>query len=698
MEIRRGLALPIYLGVAGTLVFGGLRAGSAPAPEEPAAPRSRAEVLEALSQRPGVLMNIHSGLFPATWDLTLLGQQATPALRKALLGNTHADVRWRSAQVLTQLRDSSALPELHQAVTDWNSSVRHQALLALGQVGNSFSVPHLRKRVQDPQEAQNNRIAAIAALGNIGDASAEPDLIKAYDEAKDEPLVRREAVSALWELRRVLPKDRLAIFFRRALGDKDPYAVRRAAIALGELKDAAALPGLYKHLDGPTAMLRNVAAYVIGRIGDKSAVPELERALGRVRSGRLLNNIAFALQKLGAPRLWDHLQRLLGHSQAFIRLNAAFTTGEMKLAQGVPQLIKLLEDGSVAVRAQALVALAKIRDPRSIPEVEKLLAGKGAEHRRLALRALLYLSDRKDHRDQFLSLSTGAKYRREAALALAARGDTRAAPLLLPILRFQGDSQGWSAARGLADPLLRQLLTAQLSQALRQGDARLLGPLLETLGPAAAKQLSKPLMGMLFHTWSSLEQQSPPWSESLVAVIRALGHSGDPGVRRWLAPYVHHKSYRVQVAARVSLARLGDEAALAHLVTALRNASEHHRPYLASRLGELPEARLRPALGAVLIHADPYVRLAGGAALFYAGDAASAQLRAALRSPQAAHRERARHYLARGVDQVRYRQIQRMRAIEEDAQARDELDRLLADHRPSGGVFEDFVPLEIILH
>lgn len=690
--------LPVALGVAGALLCGGMRAWTAPAGEEPPPPKTRAEVLTALTTRPGVLINIHSGLFPATWDLTLLGQKATPALRKALLGNTSSDVRWRAAQVLTQLRDSSALPELHQAVTDWNPSVRNQVMRALGWVGNAYSVPYLRKRVQDPQETLANRIAAIDALGNIGDASAEADLVKAYADAKEEPSVRRAAVNAFWALRRAVLRGHLVAFFRKALADKDPYVVRRAAIAIGALRDGGALPALYKHLVGSNAMLRNVAAYVIGRIGDKRAIGELERAIGTVRSGRLLNNIAFALQRLGAPKLWDHLQRLLTHPQAFIRLNAAFTTGEMRLTQALPILVKLLHDRNVAVRAQALVALAKIRDPRSVPEVLKLLSGKGAKHRRLALKALLYLSGQKRLRDRYLSLSTSDKYRREAALVLAARGDRRAAPLLYPLIRRRRDRQGWRAAGALKDPLLIQLLTAQLKQALRVGDVSLLPSLLSTLGPARTRGQAKPLVGLLFSKWSRLDQKRPPWLESLVAVIRALGYSGDANVRRWLAPYAHHKNYHARMAARVALARLGDDAALRSLVAALRNASDHHRPYLAARLGELSVARLRSALGPALRDPDPYVQLAVGAALFYAGDVTNRQIRSALRSQQAALRDRARYYLSRHVDTGRFHSLKRLRAAAADPQAQEELDRLLATYHPRSAIFRAFVPMEVVLY
>jgi hypothetical protein len=148
---------------------------------------------------------------------------------------------------------------------------------------------------------------------------------------------------------------------------------------------------------------------------------------------------------------------------------------------------------------------------------------------------------------------------------------------------------------------------------------------------------------------------------------------------------------------RVALARLGDDASLAHLVSELVHASDHHRPYLASLLGQLPVARIRPAVRRALQEPDPYLRLALGAALLYAGDVTSAPLRAALRASQAALRRRARRYLVRGLDRARYAKLRRLRAAAADTQARAELDHLLAVYKPVRRVFRPFVPRQVVL-
>ena len=81
--------------------------------------------------------------------------------------------------------------------------------------------------------------------------------------------------------------------------------------------------------------------------GPLAGIRVLEEALPRVRTGRLLNNISFALRRLRAQGLWLHLRALLLHKQAFIRLNAAFTAGEMRQPQSRLLLERLLSDPEI---------------------------------------------------------------------------------------------------------------------------------------------------------------------------------------------------------------------------------------------------------------------------------------------------------------------------------------------------------------
>ncbi len=679
------------------MLVGSLKIRSAPAfPQR--APRTQEEVLAAIPTQPGVLINIHRGIFPATGAITLLGQRATLALRRGLLGNTSAAIRWRSAQVLTQLRDSSALPELHQALKDWNPSVRHQVLLALAYLGNAHSVPLILQRLGDPQESETNRRAAIFALGKIGHPMAASAIEAQYLKATERPDIRLAAVTAFWDLRQRVPASRLRKLLHRALADDSSRVVRRAAIGCGILKDRTALPALERLLGGRVKMLRNVAAYVIGQIGDSRGIGILVRALPRVRSGRLLNNISFALQRLRSPSLWKHLKGLLTHRQAFVRLNGAFTVGEMQLSQARPVLERLLRDPNRSVRTQAIVALAKLGDKGAIPALEGMTRGANVAYRRLALRALLYISGAKRHRDMFFKLATKGAMARDAALALAARQDRRAAPMLFSIIRRRADALAWRAARSLPSALLGPLVSARLRQCMASNDLRLIPEMIEYLGARRLRRVERQLLGLLFRNWSRLKTRRVRHRQVMLAIMGALGKMGDPRLRTWLSYFARHRDYRVRMGALLALARLGDRGSLGVLVGALQQAADNRRPYLARLLGSLPAKTLRPALAPLLRRKDPYLALAVGAALHYGGEARNRQLLQGLRSNQAKVRQRARFYLSQGLDRPRLRQLVAMRRVERDPVAKAELDRVIRSHAPRMGVFQDFSPREVVLY
>ncbi len=582
-------------------------------------PSSQAEVYDRIRDEPGILINISRALFPATRDVTLLGQRATPALRRGLLENTDAGVRWKAAQVLTQLRDPTARADLHAALGDWIPSVRHQALLALAVIGDTSSVKVILQRLADPDETKANRVAAMRALGRIGDVRAAGPIIRQFhkglpivrqlQKVHDEPAVRLAAISALWDLRRVVPPATLGRQLHLALVDPDDQVVRRAVIISGNLRDSTALPYLRQVLLKRSMNLRNVAAYAIGRVGSPRGVRVLEEALPRVRTGRLLNNISFALKRLGAQGLWSHLRNLLLHKQAFIRLNAAFTAGEMRQPQSRPLLERLLSDPNEMVRAEALVALAKLRVDQAHDSLIGFADQARGVQRRLALRAALFVRADEKTRARYLRVTARTTHRRQAGLVFAELADRRAAPLLYPALTRSSDAEIWKEIPRLTDPLLPDLLAQQLRAAVARGRLALLSELLSAVDIDQLRSQSMGLLRLLFGTWPNLSARNPSHAKVLRAVLDGLGRTGLAPVRNWIEPYLQHANYWVRMEARLALARLGDRAAERQLVETLATAADHHRQRLARLIGRLPLTQVNRAVAPLLSVDDPYVKL-----------------------------------------------------------------------------------------
>jgi HEAT repeat protein len=193
-------------------------------------------------------------------------------------------------------------------------------------------------------------------LGGEGSAEATWELIRSGDEAlplllaaaeADQPARRFWASTALAMLRRpeAAPELRAAVAERRAdvpEGRKTAPQWHGAMVLLGRIGDRDAVPELCSVLDDPETPLDALIAAVraLGRIGDPAAVPALEAAVARddLPTERVLQNsgaasinpvvedarwqidlaAAEALARLGAPRP-DLAERHLADERALVR-------------------------------------------------------------------------------------------------------------------------------------------------------------------------------------------------------------------------------------------------------------------------------------------------------------------------------------------------------------------------------------------
>ncbi|MEM1007614.1 MAG: HEAT repeat domain-containing protein [Myxococcota bacterium] len=651
---------------------------------------TKRQVLKHIVKKPKLLINIHRRLFPATWDLTLLGQKATPALQHGLLGNTRWYVRWKCAQILTQLRDASSRDTLHRALNDWNATVRSQVLRALADFGNSSSIPFLIKRLKDPQESDWNRVLALQALGRLGDARAVRTVIAHYKIFVKKPAIRRAAIRALWNLRPVVERKQMLRWMRKALDDQDQIVVRRAAIALGHLRDQEAITALGKHLLGPSKQLRNVSAHVLGEIGNPKAMPVLIKALSFVRSGRMLNNITFALQKLGDPKLDQRLQGFLQHQQAFIRMNAAYTVGDMRLQKAQKRLEEMLQDPNLIVRNQAIIALAKLKNPRSIAALRDVAQKSKGLPQWLAILGILHISEGREGREMlYEQLRSRLSYqRRRAAYVLTNFQDPTVVPHLFYLMNRRYSARAWRLARKQNNPLLKPMIANQFKTRIHRSSSYQLGQFLDYLKPSVLREHKKALLALLLQKWyrpaslrypDRVSRRYGRGYTTLVKLIKVLGSMEDAQLRTWLTPFTHHIHYDVRTEARIALARMGDAQSLKNVIKELYNTSDRHRPYLVKRLQSLPQSTLQTAIQPHLKDPDPFVQLALRTTLLRAGDHKQLPiLLESLRHRTYSIRQSAYRYLAHSFNAKHKSTIADWRKTEKDAYAIPLLDALLA--------------------
>lgn len=172
-----------------------------------------------------------------------------------LLKDPDWTVRREAVVTLGEMGDERCVAPLVHALQDGDWQVREAVVEALGQVG-SPAVEHLIKRLRD----WDIRKSAIRALGKIKDERVLDPLMQQlhHDEFKD------DATEALVELG-TPAVERLV----GALKDKDEMVRQQVIIALGRIKDPAALDPLIEMLKDTDWFARLTAAAALEKIGDE---------------------------------------------------------------------------------------------------------------------------------------------------------------------------------------------------------------------------------------------------------------------------------------------------------------------------------------------------------------------------------------------------------------------------------------------
>lgn len=417
-------------------------------------PKKRQKVLETIPGDPSALVNVQHEHLPATHDMTLLGKAALPALERGLTHNVKPGVRMRIASVLTELADHHSRNALTAALKDWNTGVRRQAVLGLAAIGDSKAEPALLKVIDDPEEGDWVKNTAIQALGRIGAQKSAQRLLKLLSPKKDKQNTsqQRAALSALWDLRFHLSSKQVRRALIHALDSEDSYMVVFAAAGAAELRDSDARvrAALVKRLRDKNANVRNLAVYALGEIGHRGSIQALRNRLTTARSARLLNNIAFALRKMGDARVMTLLGTLLRHRLAIIRLNAAFVLGDIGDPAAIPLLAGALRDPSDFVRASSIAALGRIGNRKAIPHLTPLLGSRNLNLLQETLFALNRLTkgSYSDRIARTLLWHKRPAVRRAAAIELARRQDRRAIPAL-QLCHATRRCNAWTLAKGL---------------------------------------------------------------------------------------------------------------------------------------------------------------------------------------------------------------------------------------------------------
>ena len=233
------------------------------------------------------------------------------------------------------------------------------------------------------------RAQAAISLGRIGDRAAVPALIEALKDP--EKAVRREAAKALGAI-----KDARAVgALVAALRDGDVNVRAYAAYALGEIKASTAAGALLEALRDPEWCVRDQAAWALRETHDPEIAGPLAAALKEEDAD--LAHVVWVLRHVEGTHATDHLAALLKDADAEARLRAVHALGELRNAGAVDPLIAALTDSDPGVRRSAVEALLRIGDDRAKAPLRELVAREDDPAvREAAEKALFEMSREKD--------------------------------------------------------------------------------------------------------------------------------------------------------------------------------------------------------------------------------------------------------------------------------------------------------------
>jgi HEAT repeat protein len=218
-------------------------------------------------------------------------------------------------------------------------------------------------------EAEERR-EAVTRLG----AMRRPEASRAAAAALGDRAVIVRATAARAVLS--LPPNEAATLVLPLLSDRDEFARREAAYALGLTRSAVGVAALVAALEADReAAVRGAAAVALGQIGDPSSAPALAGSLARrlpPRAGR------------------ERPRRRRVEQDEFVRRAAAVALGQLRSREAVPVLIETLSDERAPddVRREAARALALIGDAAALPALRAALTSRDPYLSRIAFEAV----------------------------------------------------------------------------------------------------------------------------------------------------------------------------------------------------------------------------------------------------------------------------------------------------------------------
>ncbi|HEY6785519.1 MAG TPA: HEAT repeat domain-containing protein [Gemmatimonadales bacterium] len=376
-----------------------------------------------------------------------------------------------------------------------DASIRRQAALAAGRIGDTAAVPVLVQALAD--SAQGVRSAAAFALGLLKDPRAIQPLLDMVQRTSPEQqdFGTYEAVTAIAKIGGTEGARALQLIIDAGRPGQQDQAVSRALLEAWRLGAVGPVLSLIRYAQDPDNLVRWNAMFSLSRSGDPRALPSLLTALNdqdaTVRAVALRGITAHALDVARQPHapVIARVRSLLTDRDAGVRINALRALGTFHDSTLAGAIAPLASDGTLGVAVVADTTLGVIGGAAAVVALKAHLVSANFAVRRQAAIGLAEadsaqgvafadtLATNTDwHWRSVAAEADGAARDRARLERLLADADGRVvAAALNAMMRFIVDVDPAFAARarGLlanADPAVRSLAADALGRHPSTGD------------------------------------------------------------------------------------------------------------------------------------------------------------------------------------------------------------------------------------
>lgn len=524
-----------------------------------------------------------------------------------------------AAVVLGSLQETSAVPNLIEALRDENAEVRKGADYALTNIGHE-ALPHLRQFLHDP--APEMRAAIIKVLGRIAAESTVADLIACLsDDAWSDLEETRICDLAATALEHIGTED--ALHAVDSWRQNPPVPISRAQATTLHTQQAHSAGddslGVYRaYLDDMADnewQIRRNAVKKLAETRDDRVIPYLLTALEDEDSQVIWTAIR-GLERFRGPEIIEGLLRALEHDEHLIVDAAAEALSKLG-EEAIPGLIEALRHADVNVRGAAVEALGSIGSEAAIPHLVDALDDNTIPDREGSTTISDFAAQALERIGTDKALFALNQWRKQELAAPPAFDDddpTDSMPSLLDMDAMSTTTHpaiNVSAQRAAVLDFLDQL-DGGSPQSQQHAVERLREHFLQLKQENDIQAIERLTSAL------SNQQTLVRWMAA-----EALAFLGDDSVTPALIQFLNDDNWQVRLAGVRSMMEINDHAAVPALLQALRDKNQLVRETAAEALGRLGDTAATPGLIAALDDSDSFVRRAAATALSRIGDTAA---------------------------------------------------------------------------